>query len=64
MNCGALGYTQTVWSPVELRWNSRPGGDYSPTWDGRSSLMSPGLKASVKVTAPTAPTEEVWLAVM
>ena len=55
--CGALGYTQTVWSPVKLR--SEPwSGDNSPTWHGRRSLTSPGLKAPVKVTAPTAPAGE------
>jgi hypothetical protein len=35
-----------------------PSGDNSPTWDGRSSLMSPGLKVPVEVTTPTAPTRE------
>jgi hypothetical protein len=61
--CGELGYTKTVWSPVELR--SEPqSGDNSPTWQGRRSLMSLGLKAPVKVTAPSAPTGEAWLLVM
>jgi hypothetical protein len=49
-----------VWTPEKLN------GDNSPTWDGRSSLMSPGLKAPVEVTAPkapTAPTGEAWLVV-
>jgi hypothetical protein len=56
--CWALPYVQTVWSPIELR--SEPqSGDNSPTWHGRRSLMSPGLKAPVEVTTPTPPTEDV-----
>ena len=52
--CGALGYAQTGWSPVELR--SEPqSGDNSPKWYGRRSLMSPGLKAPVEVKAPHSP---------
>ena len=52
--CGAIGYTQTIWSPVELR--SEPqSGDNSPTWHGRHSLMSPGFKALVEFTTPTPP---------
>ena len=58
--CGAMGYAQTVWSPVELRCGTlvKPSGDNSPTWDGRRSLMSPGTLAPVEVTTPTAPTGE------
>jgi hypothetical protein len=56
-----MGYSQTVWSTVELRYGTLgPGGDNSPTWDGRCSLMSPGLKAPVEVTAPR---RSVWLVV-
>ena len=53
-NCGAMGYAQTVWSPVELRCGTPgPGRDNSPTWGGRRSLMSPGPLTPVEVTAPT-----------
>jgi hypothetical protein len=56
LGCGAMGYIQTVWSPVELRSEPRdPGGDNSPTWDERSSLMFPGTLAPVEVTAPHSP---------
>jgi hypothetical protein len=62
--CGALGCTKMDWSPIEQQYGTPgPLGDNSPTWDGRSSLMSPGLKAPVKVTAPSAPTGEAWLVV-
>jgi hypothetical protein len=37
-NCGALGYIQTVWSPVELRSEPRSGYN-SLTWHSRHSLM-------------------------
>ena len=66
-SCGAIGYTQTVWSPVELRCGTPvgPDGDNSPTWDGRCSLMSPKTLPQVEVTAPTAPHKRnMWLAVM
>ena len=58
--CGALGYAQTVWSPVELRGGIpvKPSGDNSPTWDRRHFLMSPGTLAPVEVTTPTALTGE------
>ena len=59
-----MGYSQTGWSPVELRCGTLgPSGDNSPTWDGRRSLMSPGLLAPIEVTAPTTPTGEAWLLV-
>jgi hypothetical protein len=62
--CGALGYAKTVWSPVELRAEPRePGGDNAPTWDRRSSLVSPGTLAPVEVNASSAPTREAWLVV-
>jgi hypothetical protein len=48
----------TVWSPIELRGGTPPGGDNSPTWDSRHSLMPPGFLDPVEVTAPTAPTGE------
>jgi hypothetical protein len=52
--CVALGYTQTVWSPVKLRCGTPgPGGDNSLIWEGRCSLMSPGTLVPVEVTAPT-----------
>ena len=51
--CAAMGYAQTGWSPVEL--NPGTGGDNSPSWDRRSSLMSPGTPAPIKVTAPLSP---------
>lgn len=61
-HCGAMGYAQTGWSPVELR--SEPqSGDNSPTWHCRHSLVSPGTLAPVEISAPTAPTGEVWLLV-
>jgi hypothetical protein len=45
---GALGYVQTGWSPVELRyWTPRPGGHNLPTWDEKSSLMSPGTPSTI-----------------
>jgi hypothetical protein len=43
--------------------NLGPSGDNSPTWDGRSSLMSPGTLAPVEVTVTSAPTREAWLVV-
>ena len=56
-----MGYSQTGWSPVELRCGTLgPGGNNSPTWD---SLMSPGTLAPVEVTTPTAPKGETWLLV-
>lgn len=54
--CGAMGYTQTPWSPVELRsWTPvGPGGwSFPPTWDWRRSIMSPGSLAPFEVTTPT-----------
>jgi hypothetical protein len=54
--CGAMGYSQTGWSLVELRCGTPgPGGDNSPIWDGRHSLMSPRTLVPVKVTVSTAP---------
>jgi hypothetical protein len=43
--------------------NPGPGGDNSPTWDGRSALMSLGTLDPVEVTAPLSPHRRcVWLA--
>jgi hypothetical protein len=41
-----------------------PGGDNSPTWDGRSSLMLLELWLLPKLPPPTASTREAWLEVM
>ena len=58
-HCEAMGYAQTVWSPVELRSDPPPSPRIRwvviPTYMGHS-LMSPGPLAPVEVTAPTAPT--------
>jgi hypothetical protein len=51
--CGAMGYTQTGWSPVELNPGKTWWWKFSPTWGGRHSLMSPGLLGPVEVTTPT-----------
>lgn len=64
--CGAMGYAQTVWSPVELRCGTlvKPSGDSSPTWDGRRSLMSPGIPWLLsKLPSPQPPQEKLWLLV-
>jgi hypothetical protein len=51
VSCGALGCAQTGWSPVKLRcWTPGPCGVNSSTWDGRSTLMSPGILAPAYVT--------------
>jgi hypothetical protein len=52
-DCGAMGYAQTGWSPVELK--------SEPRWNPVVIIfMSPGPLAPVEVTAPTAPTGEAW----
>ena len=59
--CWASGYTQTAWSLVELRCGTLgPGGDNSPKWDRRSSLMSPGTLAPVEVLGLSSPSREAW----
>jgi hypothetical protein len=56
-HCGALGYSQTVWSPVKLRSEPRSG-DNSPAWHSRCSLMFPGTLAPVEVSTSTARQEK------
>jgi hypothetical protein len=56
-------YTDSLLSSWAEVWTLGSGGDNSPTWDGRSSLMSPGTLAPVKVTAPSVSTREAWLVV-
>jgi hypothetical protein len=62
--CEVFGCTKTVWSPVKMQCgNPGPSGNNSPTLEGKSSLMSPGLKVPVEFTDPSAPTGEAWLVV-
>jgi hypothetical protein len=59
--CGALGYTQTGWSPVQLRsepWRNPAVIIHLHGTHGRRSLMSSGTLAPVEVTAPTTSTGE------
>jgi hypothetical protein len=55
------GLCKTAWSPVILRGGIQvePGGDNSPTWEGRCSLKFPGPLAAVELNAPTVPTGEM-----
>ena len=53
---GQWGYAQTTWFPVESRsWT--PGSSNSLTWNGRSSLMSPGTWLLSELPSPQPPQE-------
>jgi hypothetical protein len=53
-----LEFNENVETPCGAYGAPGPSGDNSPTWDRRSSLMSPGTLAPVEIMAPSASQEK------